>query len=331
MPAEKSLYQNDQFLSAKYWIEAVIQLVNADEESVDAFIAEFVEEGAVGGFVDDSFESSSDNFVDHTCEACGKLSQIRVYFPESMEMEEVADVLEIKTRRPSHPVGSFTARLLQCHCIEKEDWATSWKGSFPPEKVSERFWVVPPWQQSSLPQEVMPIILEPGLAFGTGKHITTRHCLLFLEALALDIGSLPHPVLDIGCGSAILSIAAQRLGARSVFGLDIDPDALLTARRNLVHNRLVKEILLINGPLECCRGQFPLITANLDAATLLLYGDSIRALLEQKGFCIFSGILKDKRTKIMSLCEKSGFRILAEKTDLEEGWTSFLMQRSEGL
>ncbi len=326
MSEDKSLFQNDQFFSAKYWIEALIQLVNAEEESVAAFITEFVEQGAVGGFEDDSFEYPSDNHLDHTCEACGKSTQIRVYFPESMEMEDVVDMLELKIRRASPPFGSLAARLLQCRCIEKKDWATAWKGTFPPEKVSERFWVVPPWQRPSLPPQEMPIILEPGMAFGTGKHITTRHCLLFLEMLAQDLGSLPQSVLDIGCGSGILAIAALRLGARSVFGLDIDPDAVLMARRNLVHNCLVKEILLVNGPLECCRGQFPLITANLDVSNLLVYGDSINSLLEKNGFCIFSGIQKDKRARMMSLYEKLGFRVLAEKVDDEEGWISFLIQ-----
>jgi ribosomal protein L11 methyltransferase len=219
------------------------------------------------------------------------------------------------------------ARVLRCRRIEQKEWATRWKAGFPPEKVSGRFWVIPPWQTPSLPEDAIPMILEPGQAFGTGKHQTTRHCLEFLEEIAQPRGALPGSFLDVGCGSGILSIAARRLGATRVVGLDIDPDALTVARRNLGLNRLSGEVLIVNGSLACCRNGFDLIAANLDAKTLLWHREPLWASLMQGGLTILSGMLAEEAPGVLAAFEGVGFHLVTEKTDNEEGWTSVLIEK----
>jgi ribosomal protein L11 methyltransferase len=309
------------------WIETTLQFLDAQEDTVGAFVAECLDLGATGSVQDaGTHEAAEEGGV---CEGCGTSTLVRIYFPESLGLPEVVDLLESRIRAlGGTPVSpDACARVLRCRRIEPEEWATSWKGSFPPERVSRRFWVVPPWERVALPEDAVPIILRPGLAFGTGKHPSTRHCLELLEDISDLQESFPGSCLDVGCGSAILSIAALRLGADRVVGLDIDPDAVAVARGNLELNRLAGRIRLVNGPLECCRGGFELITANLDATTLLNYDELLWSLLMEGGFTALAGIVEGKATLVLSTYVRRGFQPLGEKKDREEGWTSFLLRK----
>jgi ribosomal protein L11 methyltransferase len=178
-----------------------------------------------------------------------------------------------------------------------------------------------------MPGEAIPIILEPGLAFGTGKHQTTRHCLEFLEEIADQEEIFPRSCLDVGCGSGILSIAARRLGATRVVGLDIDPDALGVASRNLALNRFSDLILLVNGSPACCQVGFDLIAANLDATTLLNVQERLWSLLTGGGLAVLSGVLDQERDRVVTSFQNLGFQAVREKKDLEEGWTSCLLRK----
>ncbi len=305
------------------WIETTLQFLDTEEDTVAAFVAECLDVGATGSV---QLAGEQEGGV---CEASGTSTLVRLYFPETLGIQEVAGLVESRTRAlegtPFSP--DARARVLHCRRIEPEEWATSWKGSFPPEKVSGRFWVVPPWERVTVPEDAVPIILRPGLAFGTGKHPTTRHCLDLLEDIRELQESFPRFCLDVGCGSGILSIAARRLGAARVVGLDIDPDAVAVAKGNLELNHLAGKILLVNGSLECCRGGFELITANLDATTLLQYDEHLWSLLMEGGFCVLAGIVQGKEALVLASYVRRGFQPLGEKRDSEEGWSSFLLRK----
>ena len=128
-------------------------------------------------------------------------------------------------------------------------------------------------------------------------------------------------------GSGILSIAARRLGASLVVGVDIDPDALAAARRNLGLNRLSSKILLVNGTLACCRREFDLIAANLDATTLVRHREPLRTCLAQGGRAILSGMLAQEGPGVTSAFKQAGFLPIAAKADPEEGWASVLLKK----
>jgi ribosomal protein L11 methyltransferase len=246
-----------------------------------------------------------------------------------MEMETVLSLLDRQISRFFRTVPDFSARVLQCRLISREEWGTNWMNTFPPERIGNRIWTVPPWEKNpSLPAGALPIIIEPGLAFGTGKHATTRHCLQFLEEIESDRGNLPEPFLDAGCGSAILSVAAGMLGSKKTLALEIDPDAIPTAAKNLQRNGLSSDVQLVNGPLECCRGRFELIAANLTASILSGYADLLASLLEEGGLCILSGILVSEKPKILELFRGSGLHPLQEKVDDSEGWSTLLFRKT---
>jgi ribosomal protein L11 methyltransferase len=310
------------------WIEATIQFVNADDEDIGSFVADCIELGAVGSR-ETTLATEVESEEAEACKACETPLHIQAYFPDSFGIQEIVDRLETRTRalKGTSRSPDVRARVLRCRRIQQKEWATQWKGGFPPEKVSGRFWVIPPWQTPSLPDDAVPMILEPGQAFGTGKHQTTRHCLEFLEEIAQSQGGLPRAFLDVGCGSGILSIAARRLGATRVVGLDIDPDALTVARRNLGLNRIYREIWLVNGSMACCRAGFDLITANLDATTLLRHREPLWISLTQGGFAILSGMLAEEAPRVLTAFREAGFHLLAEKVDDEEGWASVLLEK----
>ncbi len=310
------------------WIEATIQFVNAGEEDIGTFVDGCMELGAVGG-AETAGEGEVEAGQEGPCGSCGPSTNVRVYFPESTGIPQSVDLLEagIRSLQRSPRSPGMRARILQCRKIAREEWATRWKGGFPPEKVSALFWVVPPWESHpAISEGAVPLVLEPGQAFGTGKHCTTRHCLAFLEEVAGNEGGLPPSFLDVGCGSGILSIAARRLGAGRVVGLDIDPDALCVARRNLELNRIFGEVLLVNGSPACLRAGFDLIAANLDATTLLRHGVSLRSIVARGGVAILSGMLTEEAPGVLASFEEAGFRAVAEKTEHEEGWTSLLLR-----
>jgi len=310
------------------WIEATIQFVNADDEDIGSFVADCIELGAVGSR-ETNMATKGEIEEDEACESCGPAAHIQAYFPGSAGIQEIVDLLETRTRalKGTSRSPDARARVLRCRRIKQKEWATRWKGGFPPEKVSARFWVIPPWQAPSLPEDAVPMILEPGQAFGTGKHQTTRHCLEFLEEIAQPQGGLHRSFLDVGCGSGILSIAARRLGATRVVGLDIDSDALTVARRNLGLNRLSREIVIVNGSMACCRAGFDLIAANLDATTLLRHREPLWTSLTQGGLAVLSGMLAEEAPGVLAAFKEKGFHLMAEKADQEEGWTSLLLKK----
>lgn len=315
--------------SREGWIEATLQFVNAVDEDIASFIAECVERGAAGG-LEAAGEGAGGAEEDPRCESCGKSLFVRVYFPESIGIQELIDLMEKQIRVTKRTAQSpdVSARILRCRVIQQEAWATQWREGFPTERVSRSFWVVPPWHTPQLPSDAIPMILEPGQAFGTGKHPTTRQCLEFLEGIGTEArGGFPPSFLDVGCGSGILAIAARKLGAIRVVGLDIDPDALAVARRNRILNRLVGAILLVNGTIDCCRGPFDLIAANLDAKTLLRHPAPIGESLKQGGLAILSGMLKEEVAQTVAPFIRAGFLPISEKRDREQGWVSLLLKK----
>lgn len=314
------------------WIEATIQFIDADEEKRLDFVARCTENGALGGAEDPSSSPQAPE-TSTGCRACGSAVLYSVFFPGSMGMETVLNVLENRVSAFCHASPGAGGKVLRCRVIEKQAWSTGWMHAFAPERVADRLWTVPPWEQSPmLPAGGIGIVIEPGLAFGTGKHATTRHCLTFLEEIAsVRGGVLAGRFLDAGCGSAILSVAAALMGAERVLAVEVDPDAIPTARKTLERNGLLKRVWLVNGPLECCRGRFDLVAANLTAPVLSDYAQTLASSLDPAGLCIAAGILLAERPAILERFRAFGLIGLRERLDEEEGWCTLLLQKGPSL
>lgn len=176
--------------------------------------------------------------------------------------------------------------------VAEQDWVRLTQSQFDPIRISERLWIVPSWHVAPDPAAIN-LELDPGLAFGTGSHPTTRLCLEWLEANVVPGCS----VLDYGCGSGILGIAAARFGAGDVLGIDIDPAALTAAADNAARNHVVLRLAHSSAP---CEETFDRVVANILTNPLLLLAPLLNARLEPGGRIALSGVLESQAGQVIA-------------------------------
>jgi ribosomal protein L11 methyltransferase len=213
---------------------------------------------------------------------------------------------------------------LSWQVIGQESWENSWKRFIKPSRVGKSFWVTPPWLEPPNFRRRRVITIEPGMAFGTGSHATTRSCMEFLEMAAAHFGSAKFSALDVGTGSGILAIALARLGAVEILALDNDPVALKVARDNLRANAVANRIRLSGAELGALKRKFDVVAANLTAETILDLADDLQKRVAAKGFLVLSGILHQKAGAVTRAFAKR-FRIIERKRSGE--WMTLLMRR----
>lgn len=199
--------------------------------------------------------------------------------------------------------------------ISEEDWANNWKKYFKPTEIGEKLLILPEWEEQ--PDTVRKILkIDPGAAFGTGTHSTTKLCLGAIEKYVGD----NKTVLDIGTGSGILSIASLLLGAKSAFGVDIDALAVKTAIENGAKNGFfAPEYQMVTGDLaDKVEGKYDVCIANIVADIIIKLCDNVADYIVPNGLFITSGIIDTRADEVIAKLEKTGFKII-EKME-EKGW-----------
>lgn len=216
-----------------------------------------------------------------------------------------------------------------CPTIEYElladrDWEREWMDDFTPLRMGQRLWIVPSWHA---PPEAdgVNLILDPGLAFGTGTHPTTALCLEWLDALAVEGRLESKSILDVGCGSGILAIAALKLGAQHADATDIDPQALQASRDNAERNEVASDQLALYYPEQLAGGPYPIVTANILAGPLVELAPMIAGHVAPGGQIALSGILANQADEVLSAYEAQGLRM--EEPTIREGWVRLSGQR----
>lgn len=202
---------------------------------------------------------------------------------------------------------------------KNEDWENNWKQYFHPMPVGEKLLIRPIWEQEFEAGDRKVLNIEPGLAFGTGTHETTRLCLQTLEK-HISEGTT---VLDIGCGSGILAIASLLLGAKKAVGVDIDALAVKTAKENgAVNNFSEPEFTVLHGNLtDKVEGKFDVVVANIVADIIILFCQDVAKFMNDKAVFITSGIIDTREEDVIAAFDKYGFEI--EKRHTEGGWVCF--------
>ena len=195
--------------------------------------------------------------------------------------------------------------------VEEQDWVRLTQSQFEPIRISARLWILPSWHSAPDPAAIN-LVVDPGLAFGTGSHPTTRLCLQWLEA-HLQPG---QSVLDYGCGSGILSIAAMRLGAGAATGTDLDPQALVASRANAAINQVACEFV---APDALRDGLFDVVVANILTHPLRILAPALAGRLRAGGRIVLSGILVDQAETVVAAYQP-WFKIEVWQTD--EGWAA---------
>jgi ribosomal protein L11 methyltransferase len=181
------------------------------------------------------------------------------------------------------------------HIVEDKDWEREWMQHYHPIQCGPHFWICPSWMAPPNPYAVN-LLLDPGLAFGTGTHPTTFLCLQWLAAQNLN-----HlDVIDYGCGSGILGIGAILLGATRVLGVDIDPQALLASQDNASRNNIVKDRFPVVFPSQCPATSADVVIANILAGPLIELASKLTALVAADGKLCLSGILSTQATDVIN-------------------------------
>jgi ribosomal protein L11 methyltransferase len=198
--------------------------------------------------------------------------------------------------------------------IEAGDWAESWKRGLAPIEIGRRLVIRPSWCAYEAAPGQAVLTLDPGLAFGTGHHETTRLCLEAIEAFFDDPGRAAARVLDVGAGSGILALAAAALGRGPVLAVDNDPEVLPVAAANLRLNRLEDRVLLAAAGPEAVRGVFDLVLANLHQGALLRLAPVLADLCAPGGRLVLSGLLLDQVDEVARSFWEAGLTELSRPT-----------------
>lgn len=189
--------------------------------------------------------------------------------------------------------------------VHEEDWANNWKKYYKPTKIGKKIVVKPIWENYEKKDNEIIIEMDPGMAFGTGTHETTKMC---IEALEKYVSS-GTTVFDIGTGSGILAITAAKLGAKKVIGVDLDPVAIDSAKENVEFNNLNNIEILHGNLMEVIEGKADVIVANIIADVIVLLSEDVKKFLQPGGYFISSGIIKDRREDVVSKLTSIGFNI----------------------
>jgi ribosomal protein L11 methyltransferase len=221
---------------------------------------------------------------------------------------DMKSIIEILKKSPLL-VNDFAYKIEQ---LEDKDWEREWMDNFHPMQFGKRLWICPSWKP--VPDEsAVNVMLDPGLAFGTGTHPTTALCLAWLDGQDLQ----DKIIIDFGCGSGILAIAALKLGAKRVIGIDIDPQAITASRDNAQRND-VSEQLELYLPADLPKGILAdVLVANILAGPLRELSTSIEALIKPTGILALSGILEQQAPELI---KTYGQWFEMDKAEIKDEW-----------
>ena len=258
------------------------------------------------------------------------LSRIKLYLEvdgtEEKQLQKLQKLLEVLKNRTKKNLGTLeiTSTLLP-----ETNWEESWKDNYPPQEVGERLVVVPCWNPEANGR--IPVILDPGLTFGTGAHPSTQMCMEFMEELVTE----GMEVIDLGSGSGILSIAALRLGAKTAIGVDIDPKAEDIARENAAYNdfgadrfdavtgNVTEDTALMERLSE---KHYDLVFVNIVADVIIGLSPVLKHFMDEKTKVICSGILDVREDEVHEALRSAG--LVIEQTRAKEDWRSLVAGRA---
>ncbi len=248
---------------------------------------------------------------------------IKAYFPVNSFLKETIEEIKESINNLilyNIDIGKNKVTISEVH---EEEWATAWKKYYHPVKISERFTIVPTWEDyTPVHTDELIIELDPGMAFGTGTHPTTVMCIQALERTVRK----GDRVIDVGTGSGVLSVASALLGAEKVKALDLDEVAVNSAVNNVKLNKVEDRVTVAqNNLLDGVTEQADVIVANILADVILRFTKDAASLLKKGGYFITSGIILPKKEEMTAAFEKEGFEI-TEMLQMED-WLAFICRK----
>lgn len=311
------------------WSELSIHTKN---EAVEAISNILHEAGASGVVIEDSAEFAKpreDQFGEIYALNEADFPKdgviVKAYLSESSFLNETVEEIKAAITNLTNfniDIGENVVSIVE---VNEEDWATAWKQYYHPVKISERFTIVPTWEDyTPVSTDELIIELDPGMAFGTGTHPTTVMCLQGLEKVVKE----GDTVIDIGTGSGVLSIGAALLGAKSVHALDLDEVAVRSAQENVVLNKVEDTVSVFHGNLlNTVKEPADVVVANILAEIIMSFTDDAFSIVKPGGLYVTSGIIGAKRDDVKAALEASGFAI--KEVLLMEDWVAIIACRPQ--
>ncbi|WP_026584465.1 50S ribosomal protein L11 methyltransferase [Bacillus sp. J33] len=309
------------------WSEISIHTTNEAVEPISNILHEA---GASGVVIEDPLE-----LVKERKDQFGEIYQldpqdypeegvvVKAYLPVNSFLGETVDEIKEAINNLMLFNIDIGANKVSISEVNEEEWATAWKKYYNPVKISERFTIVPTWEEyNPVSSDELIIELDPGMAFGTGTHPTTVMCIQALERTVKQ----GDTVVDVGTGSGVLSIAAAMLGAEKVKALDLDEVAVNSARLNIKLNK-VQQIVDVsqNNLLDGIDEKADIIVANILAEVILRFTDDVASAVKEGGYFIASGIIQQKKQEVRDAIAAAGFDI--EETIQMEDWVAIIGKR----
>ncbi|MFU2058454.1 50S ribosomal protein L11 methyltransferase [Avibacterium volantium] len=283
------------------WVQIRINSTNQQAETISDYLEEI-------GSVSVTFMDSQDTPIFEPLPGETRLwgnTDVIALFDAETDMQQIVSLL----KNAGHLSEETAYKIEQ---IEDKDWEREWMDNFHPMQFGKRLWICPSWRE--VPDEnAVNVMLDPGLAFGTGTHPTTALCLEWLDSLDLN----GKTVIDFGCGSGILAIAALKLGAKSAIGIDIDPQAILASRNNAEQNGVSDRLQLFLAKDAAQDLQADVVVANILAGPLKELAPTISQLVKTQGKLGLSGILE---SQAQSVCEAYQEQFSLDPVAIREEW-----------
>ncbi len=301
-----------ELLTSKLMDIGVKGFVIKDSEDFNEFLEN---KNGQWDYIDEDLMGLSD------CETC-----VTIYLPQNdqgidMLLSVRSMLSEMKSTDSENIYGRLEAELSN---IREEDWANNWKQYFKPLKVGEKLVIKPSWEEYNSDDDRVILEIDPASSFGTGQHHTTRLCLELLEKCV----NKGDRILDMGCGSGILSIGAILLGAENAVAVDIEENAAATAMENALKNNIPAEkyttrfgnILSDEKLASDIDDKYDVLTANIVADVLIAMKDYFSRYLKDNGILIVSGIIEERMEEVLSAIDTSGFKRL--EINVKDGWAA---------
>ena len=301
------------------WTDIRLTVAKADADNAEA-VATMIAEGGI--YIEDYSDIE---------EQVAEIAHVDLIEQELLDKPRDTVIIHIYLEPGASPVemlALIAARMeaagiayaVETEGVEQEDWQNGWRKYYHPMDIGSRLAIVPSWQEYDTDR--VKLILDPGLAFGTGGHETTSLC---LEALDQRVRG-GERVLDIGTGSGILAIAALKLGAASAEGVDIDPVAVRTAGENAALNGVADKLTVLVGDLsDKASGKYDIITANIVANAIISLAPSVPGLMAEGAAFIASGIIDSRKGEVIAALEKAGLSVQEVKE--KRGWECIVCKR----
>jgi len=289
----------------KRWLAIELFILKGFGEAVSNFL---MEQGAAGV---EELEGDS------------RWERLRTYFPQNGKEKKVLRALRRYLKSLQRITPGIPRSKIETVSIPEQDWGENWKRFFKPVQVTSKFWVKPPWSRIRLKRDQIPIDITPGMAFGTGTHASTHLC---IQALEERIKKKELSVLDVGTGSGILSIVAAKLGAKEVWGIDIDGAAVENARENVGLNHVSDIVKIREGSIGDLQKKFDVVVANIDLKSLKRMKRSLLNHLKDHGVLILSGLLEGEKEGLCEYYLETG--LLQWIKDAQEGeWVCLTLKK----